>query len=402
MPKGNVSDCIHSKTAPTPQDPSLYICLNCSSLLIQSQNSSGEITVISTKKPKIFSSQLEIFPSFLSSCINNSIFFTQNKNIFQNKPDYLKYRSDCVRKLKIICNNLSLSKQTYFLALDYFDRICSKIRIFIKENLEEIIFFCVILASKFYENITKNNEIKRKINNYYMKKDILSDEMYILSVLNYEMNPLTVFDFIKDILTVGFVFEGENYDNNEKKFNGIYFLVEKMVYLFTENNLFIEMTPYQVAIGVIAVARKLLNLEPFSEIFKRVFIHSNNNNNRNRINYYVNNSKGNFNNNNSKNYNIESNNNSSSNNSISNSESSNEEDSETDSTEITNNNINNESKIHKEKNHITINNNNNTNNRNENSFENTDSNLDYESFYFSSFSRINRCFKFEVTPPQKK
>lgn len=387
MPKGNVSECNHSKAAPSPHDPSLYICSICSSLLLESQNSSGEKTFISTIKPLNFSSQLEIIPSFLSQ-INFSI-FSQKKIFFQNKQEYLKYRSDCIKKLKSICNALSLSQKTYFLALDYFDRICSKIKIFIKDYLEDIIFFCLILASKFYENFSKNEEVRQKIK----KKNIFSDEIYILSLLDFELNNLTAHEYIKEILNFGFVFEGESIVN-EKKLKNIYLLVEKIAYIFTENNLYIDMTPYQIAIGVIAIARKLLGLEPFSELFKRVFISNNNNRNNN----YVNNNRINnfiFDNN------LISNNSSSSNssNNSSNFDSSNEEE-ESDSTEV--NNTINESKNKKRKNLITkisINNNKNS----ENSFENIDSNLDYENYFFNSFSRINRCFKFEDTPlPLKK
>lgn len=288
MLQGNVSKCTHSKATTTPLNPSLYICLLCSSLIIYSSDDKNQndgtppqkTLSVKTIKPESYEKPMEIFPSFiplpLSENSNSTFYFSQDKKNFINKREFLKYRMNFIKSLKKKKKELNLTWKTYYLAVDYFDRICTNITGFNKENketIEQIQIFCIILASKTFENFDKNFEIKQKLDNKISKKNFFMDEMYILSLLDFKINPITAYDYLKDILNSGFIFQNESANINSKKMNLIYSTAEQILFTFSENNLYLDLTPKQMAIGIVAFSRKLLNLEPFSPLFKEVFIY---------------------------------------------------------------------------------------------------------------------------------
>ena len=45
---------------------------------------------------------------------------------FINAESYLKIRTKIVKKMKVFAQSFNLSKKTFFLSLEYFDRICSR------------------------------------------------------------------------------------------------------------------------------------------------------------------------------------------------------------------------------------------------------------------------------------
>ena len=188
---------------------------------------------------------------------------------FINKKDYLKLRSSIIKNIKKICSFFSLSLKTYFLSVEYFDNICSKTKVFSKNTLFQISLICINLASKFIENKTKSLEVQLVLKEK-ASKNYLEDEIYILQLLNYNLNIITSYDILMDILFYGFIFENEDF--NYEKVNLIYFNIEKILYTFSESNYYIDMTPKQIAISLIAFSRKLLNLNPFSENIKKIFM----------------------------------------------------------------------------------------------------------------------------------
>ena len=235
---------------------SIYYCMICSTFTF---NNIAYKTII----PNNFKKIRENPP--------NLHWLTKQRNSYNfiNKKDYLKLRSSIIKNIKKICSFFSLSLKTYFLSVEYFDNICSKTKVFSKNTLFQISLICINLASKFIENKTKSLEVQLVLKEK-ASKNYLEDEIYILQLLNYNLNIYTSYDILMDILFYGFIFENEDF--NYEKLNLFYFNIEKILYTFSESNYYIDMTPKQIAISLIAFSRKLLNLNPFSENIKKIFM----------------------------------------------------------------------------------------------------------------------------------
>ena len=187
---------------------------------------------------------------------------------YSRKKEYLKIRQKIIREMKQIAQKYSLENQTFFLSVAYLDKICEKINVFNYDEIKGISVFCIILASKFYETsyvgMQIENDYKSKLSSNYK-----SDEIYILQLLDYKLNIVTVYDILNQIKSVGFVFQRENLP--QKKVNVLYSQVDKMVMAFIENKSFIDFTPKQVAFAIIGFLRGTFNLESFSLPLKLVY-----------------------------------------------------------------------------------------------------------------------------------
>ena len=253
----SICNCQHEKKAITEINSKLSLCFNCSSIIYK--NELGQ--EISTIKPSKFSVMQETStPIFL-------IISEQAPYSFRNKPGFLKTRNSFVKYMKNFCNDFKLSKKTFFLSLDYFDRICSKMNSFNKDDLLQISKLCIILASKFQESQIKTLEMKSYlglINNYS------KDELYLLQLLDYDLIAHTSYDILVDIMHTGFLFHDEKF--SLKKMNFIYGKMENMLYFFTETKLYINMTYKEIALALIGFIRQTLGLIAYNNILKYIFM----------------------------------------------------------------------------------------------------------------------------------
>jgi len=250
--------CLHEKKGRSEINPKISLCFNCSSVIFK--NESGK--EIYTKKPsKYYIQQETSTPLFLS------IPDIHKPYTFINKIDYQKIRISIVKKMKIFCSNFKLSKKTFFLALDYFDRICSKMTAFDIEDLLQISQFCIILAAKFHESQIKGIQVKLilGLTNNYAK-----DELYLLQLLDYNLYVHTSYDIMMDIMHTGFLFNDEKF--SLKKMNLIYGKMENMLYFFSETKYYIEMTHKEIALAIIGLIRETLGLIAYNNIIKDVFM----------------------------------------------------------------------------------------------------------------------------------
>ena len=253
--------CSHQKTALFAIKTKIFLCLNCSTIIFRNEHNKE----ISTIKPSKYSLLLENAPPLLLSIQDN-----HSPYFFLNKIAYQKVRILIVKKIKIICSKFKLSKKTYFLALDYFDRICSKMTAFDIDDLSQISQFCIILASKFQENQVKGMEIKLNLgltNNYS------NDELYLLQLLDYDLYAYTSYDIMMDIMQTGFLFNDEKF--SLKKMNLIYGKMENMLYFFSETKYYIDMTPKEISLAIIGLIRETLGLISYNKIIKIVFMNEN-------------------------------------------------------------------------------------------------------------------------------
>ena len=246
---------------------SISYCMICSAFIFT--NSSSNNSTVKTIKPKNFGKNSEIPHCF--------VWLSKEKNLsnnYYNKKEYLKQRTPIIKNIKKICSYFSLKLKTYFLSIEYFDKICTKLSFFNPTFLFQIHLYCIILASKFNEQASKAFIVQT-----YLKKSISKnyseDEIYVLNLLDYELNMNTSYDMLIDILQLGFVFEGEKF--NFQGMNYIYSNIEKILYIFSEMNSYINMTHKQIAICLIGFAREILGLEPFSGIIKKLFLINQNN-----------------------------------------------------------------------------------------------------------------------------
>ena len=234
--------------------PILLYCILCSSIALVSEAREALTPV----KPLSYKFTNEIDLMEMSFAVGN----------YNRKKEYLKIRQKIIREMKQITMNYSLENLTFFLSVAYLDKICEKINVFNYDEIKGISVFCIILASKFYETscvgMQIENDYKGRLSSNYK-----SDEVYILQLLDYKLNIVTVYDILNQIKSVGFVFQRENLP--QKKVNVLYSQVDKMVMAFIENKSFIDFTPKQVAFAIIGFLRGTFNLESFSLPLKLVY-----------------------------------------------------------------------------------------------------------------------------------
>ena len=242
----------HKKQYKYELSENLSFCTNCYSAILTDKSGNQ----ISTVKPRKYDTPQETtLPLFLT------VANTHAPYNFVNKKDYLKVRKDMVKNMKSFCNQININMKTFFLALHYFDRICSRMVAFDTKALNRIYKICIILAAKFLEMHTKGTEIKRlagSISTNYAK-----DELYILSLINYDLATFTSYDILNDLFHCGFLFNNEKFQI--RKMHSIYDEIENILYLFSESKNYIEMTHKEIAIAIIGLIRETLGLTAFSK-----------------------------------------------------------------------------------------------------------------------------------------
>ena len=250
--------CSHESKYLHDMKPNFQICFNCSSILYT--NELGK-RIFPIKPGKYNTSQETSTPIFLS------MKDTHRPHQFNNKESYLEIRNTIVKKMKTFAQNFNLTKKTFFLSLEYFDRICSRAAKFNFDDFLQTAYLCVVLAAKFQDDHQNafNAKLGLGLSNNYAK-----DELYVLQLLNYDLYAITSYDIVMDIMHTGFLFSGENFSLN--KMNVIYQQVEKMLYFFSEKKYYIEMTPIEIAISVIGFIREALGLVAYNNIIEQIFM----------------------------------------------------------------------------------------------------------------------------------
>ena len=259
MPQFQKTTCLHEQKDICEINSNTNYCYKCSSLIVKDETQN----LISSIKPTNYLIPQETTPLFLSLVDDH------RPHTFMNKNNYVKIRTKIIKEMKNFCNYCNLQKRTFFLAVEYFDKICSKMIAFNLDALKQITQFCLILAVKFQENGSKAMEIQKNISQK-ISNNFKKDEIYLLKLLDYDLNTITSYDVLLDIMTCGFLFEDENI--SLKKMSIIYTKMENMIYLFSESKYYIDMTPKEIAIAIISLIRESFGLETFSnKRFKSVF-----------------------------------------------------------------------------------------------------------------------------------
>ena len=260
----------HRKHSKFKINNNLFYCEDCSSFIFHSKtdqkpNNSKAILIARSSN---YDKTSNFLKTPLFTCLFKEKFNNCSFSSFLNKKSYLKYRKIQIKNMKLICTNFNLSQKTYYLSIQYLDKICSDMSSFNKETLQQISLFCIILASKFNETAPKSLKVQSELKNK-ASENYKSDEIYVLKLLDYELNQNTVYDLLSEMLNCGLVFEDEICDY--KKLDEVYSMILKILYIFTENSSYLDLTYYQIAISIIGFVRELLGLEPFSKRIIELF-----------------------------------------------------------------------------------------------------------------------------------
>ena len=211
--------------------------------------------------------------TYLSHSFTEPILIPHERSIpfgpssFKSSSFYLKNRQHLLKEIKLISNSFSLQTQTLILAISYIDTLCLNKLTFNNNSYNEIkslALFCLILAAKFNEVGNQGIALEKQYKNI-LSSNFKSDEIYILSKLNYNLAIRTPLEMIKEIMALGFVFKNEHV--NKKKMNYIYSQMEQMFLAFVESKYYIELTKDEIVFALIGFVREYLGLESFSNTF---------------------------------------------------------------------------------------------------------------------------------------
>ena len=184
-------------------------------------------------------------------------------NLFNIKSNYLKLRKETIIFLKEITSQFCLCDRTFHLALTLLDKIFLKI-----DNtkfIQSISMFCIIFAAKFVEEDTFKANLIQQTYSKFFSENYLSDEFYILNLLDYNFNITTTYDILEYFLNYKLLYfkdEKKIFEKCSKKFS-VYHLAIEYLNSLIEKNIILTLTPIQISFGIIQLIRKRIGLNPF-------------------------------------------------------------------------------------------------------------------------------------------
>ena len=201
----------------------------------------------------------DIFKNLLSKMIDTSI-------LFSNCKEYFKLRKNTISMMKKITKEFDLCDKTFHLALTLLDRI--SIKLIANKNaifqIKILAKFCIILATKFLEDKSYKAILLEEKYSKSISSNLVNDENYILQLLDYNLNITTSYDILTFLISnQKIIFEDEeNIFNKKNKKYSIYHMSVVYINKLVENYITLQMSPLQIAFGVIQIIRKRLGLIP--------------------------------------------------------------------------------------------------------------------------------------------
>ena len=196
-----------------------------------------------------------------TTLIKNSV--QELPEILITKKDYLTVRKNAVLLLKKMTTEYGLCDKTFHLSILLMDRIYSKINTINEINL--IAIFCLILSSKYTEDNACKAFVLEKIYANRLSSNYRSDEIYILKLLDYNLNTTTAYDILSYLVSLEIV--GKNELTNLKKQNPQ--LIEHICLSYLNNlvqyNFIVPLNPLEIALGVIQICRKKIGLSLYTK-----------------------------------------------------------------------------------------------------------------------------------------
>ena len=184
-------------------------------------------------------------------------------NLINMKNNYLKLRKETIIFLKEITSQFCLCDRTFHLALTLLDKIFLKI-----DNtrfIQSISMFCIIFAAKFVEEDTYKANLIQQTYSKFFSENYLSDEFYLLNLLDYNFNITTNYDILEYFLNYKLLYfkdEKKIFEKCSKKFS-VYHLAIEYLNSLIEKNIILTLNPIQISFGIIQLIRKRIGLNPF-------------------------------------------------------------------------------------------------------------------------------------------
>lgn len=183
--------------------------------------------------------------------------------ILITKKDYLTVRKNAVLLLKKMTSEYGLCDKTFHLSVLLMDRIFSKINS--TNEINFIAIFCLILSSKYTEDNACKASVLEKIYANRLSSNYRSDEIYILKLLDYNLNTTTAYDILSYLVSLEVA--GKNELINPKKQDPQ--LIEHICLSYLNNlvqyNFIIPLNPLEIALGVIQICRKKIGLSLYTK-----------------------------------------------------------------------------------------------------------------------------------------
>ena len=191
-----------------------------------------------------------------------------NNDFLQSLNIYYKNRNKIFYHIKNLCKNFNTSKNCFYLTMTLIEQFfkMSEEREINYYQLDLIITAIFILSFKFTDSDSEFYICYKSFNTCFYKGrrhiksyDLKIAEVQCLDILEYNLNVLTIYDFIKLLLSSGIVLEKESTNINviSKVYSECFKLLE---FCFEEKDIMIEHSMSDIAFSIIYLVRKKNNL----------------------------------------------------------------------------------------------------------------------------------------------
>lgn len=209
----------------------------------------------------------------LNKCLLSSQF------VFLSKKDDYYFRQKYCSKIEAIrfkmmygiileiCSTFKITEEAYFLSLEIFDEYCFKSNLNILSELEiECIFLCSFsLATKLLESNQKYVDILmvKSISREYKDINFKNIEQDILTKLDFNLNLINSFEFLKLIFELNLNVESTNYSFEKEQQSKIVLFNKAKEILLTVllHNIPLKLTNLELAVSIFALLRKKFSFE---------------------------------------------------------------------------------------------------------------------------------------------
>lgn len=217
----------------------------------------------------------------------NKIYMSMIKNLQVNRYynenyNHKNYRSQILKKVKYICDELHFSVKTYNVAINYIDSVLSRYEIEIA-YMDLLILLCISYSSKLHENIQKSVNYQLIYNNFkhqYSMNIIRKFDNFILKLLDWNLNITTPYDFYEYYLSYGCIYEREvfnlyqfdknakdvSFDDYKAKFLEKFKNLSNSILEFTnENYELYQFSSIAISCSIISISRVEMGLKAWNE-----------------------------------------------------------------------------------------------------------------------------------------
>ena len=226
-----------------------FYCYKCGKLIIIKNLEMYE----SNTEGKLEYNPIKVINKMLSNQESNI-----NKNNSLDISDiYIKNRDIFIHYIKYFCRKMNYSKYIFYSCLNLIDNyLIHEIKKEIsKRTIALITLGFFLITAKFYENDIYEPKLEQfcKIDKdtVISKSEIINSEIKALQMVNYNMNNYSVYDWLKVLNKVGYIFNGKI---NKLKYEQIKdkqkLLLKRIIY----SNILYRYDSFQIALSIIHIS----------------------------------------------------------------------------------------------------------------------------------------------------